>query len=44
MLFRSKVVAWYDNEMGYACRCVDMLKFMASKEAAGAKSAQAVGA
>jgi glyceraldehyde-3-phosphate dehydrogenase/erythrose-4-phosphate dehydrogenase len=42
-----KVVAWYDNEMGYACRCVDMLKFMASKEtagAAGAKSAQAVGA
>ncbi len=39
-----KVVAWYDNEMGYACRCVDMLKFMASKEPAGAKSTQAVGA
>jgi glyceraldehyde 3-phosphate dehydrogenase len=39
-----KVVAWYDNEMGYACRCVDMLKFMASKEKAGAKSTQAVGA
>lgn len=27
-----KVVAWYDNEMGYACRCVDLLAFMASKE------------
>jgi len=39
-----KVVAWYDKEMGYACRCVDMLKFMASKETAGAKSTQAVGA
>ncbi len=39
-----KVVAWYDNEMGYACRCVDMLRFMASKEQAGAKSRQAVGA
>jgi glyceraldehyde 3-phosphate dehydrogenase len=39
-----KVIAWYDNEMGYACRCVDMLKYMASKEPAGAKSTQAVGA
>jgi glyceraldehyde 3-phosphate dehydrogenase len=39
-----KVVAWYDNEMGYAARCVDMLKFMASKEKAGSKSRQAVGA
>ncbi len=27
-----KVVAWYDNEMGYAWRCVDMLKHMASRE------------
>lgn len=27
-----KVVAWYDNEMGYACRCVDLLAYMASKE------------
>jgi hypothetical protein len=32
------------TQVGYACRCVDMLKFMASKETAGAKSAQAVGA
>lgn len=27
-----KIVAWYDNEMGYACRCVDLLAYMASKE------------
>jgi glyceraldehyde 3-phosphate dehydrogenase len=27
-----KLMAWYDNEMGYACRCVDLLAFMASKE------------
>jgi glyceraldehyde 3-phosphate dehydrogenase len=39
-----KVVAWYDNEMGYAARCVDMLRYMAEKEPAGKKSKQAVGA
>lgn len=27
-----KIIAWYDNEMGYACRCVDLLAYMASKE------------
>lgn len=27
-----KVVSWYDNEMGYACRCVDLANYMASKE------------
>lgn len=27
-----KIIAWYDNEMGYAARCVDLLAFMASKE------------
>ncbi len=27
-----KVVAWYDNEMGYATRCVDMLRMMAEKD------------
>jgi glyceraldehyde 3-phosphate dehydrogenase len=27
-----KIIAWYDNEMGYACRCVDLLEYMASKE------------
>ncbi len=28
-----KVLAWYDNEMGYATRCVDMIKLMADKDA-----------
>ncbi len=27
-----KVVSWYDNEAGYANRCIDMLRFMASKD------------
>jgi glyceraldehyde 3-phosphate dehydrogenase len=27
-----KLVAWYDNEMGYAQRVVDMLAYLASKE------------
>lgn len=27
-----KIIAWYDNEMGYACRVVDLLVFMMSKE------------
>ncbi|HYE61418.1 MAG TPA: type I glyceraldehyde-3-phosphate dehydrogenase [Phycisphaerales bacterium] len=27
-----KVVSWYDNEAGYAARCVDMLKLLASKD------------
>lgn len=26
-----KVVAWYDNEWGYACRCRDLVKFIASR-------------
>ncbi len=26
-----KVVSWYDNEFGYATRCVDMVRFLASK-------------
>ncbi len=26
-----KVLAWYDNEWGYSSRCVDLLKYMASK-------------
>ena len=24
-----KIVSWYDNEMGYAVRCVDMIRMMA---------------
>ncbi|MFI4871366.1 MAG: type I glyceraldehyde-3-phosphate dehydrogenase [Phycisphaerales bacterium JB061] len=27
-----KVVSWYDNEAGYANRCVDMMRMMASKD------------
>lgn len=26
-----KVLAWYDNEWGYSCRCVDLVQFMAGK-------------
>lgn len=27
-----KVISWYDNEMGYACRCLDMIRMMAQKD------------
>ncbi|MEO0483935.1 MAG: type I glyceraldehyde-3-phosphate dehydrogenase, partial [Planctomycetota bacterium] len=27
-----KVVTWYDNEAGYATRCVDMIRMMAEKD------------
>ena len=27
-----KIVSWYDNEMGYSNRCLDMLELMASKD------------
>lgn len=33
-----KIIAWYDNEMGYACRVVDLLAYMASREHALAAS------
>lgn len=26
-----KVIAWYDNEWGYSCRCVDLAKYIANK-------------
>jgi glyceraldehyde 3-phosphate dehydrogenase len=26
-----KVLAWYDNEWGYSCRCRDLIKLFASK-------------
>ena len=27
-----KVVSWYDNEAGYAARCVDLIRYMAAKD------------
>ncbi|MFG0285354.1 MAG: type I glyceraldehyde-3-phosphate dehydrogenase [Phycisphaerales bacterium JB039] len=27
-----KVVSWYDNEAGYSARCIDMIRYMASKD------------
>jgi len=38
-----KVVCWYDNEWGYSCRVVDLIKHMAKKdaEAGGAAAAAA---
>ncbi|NJD29095.1 MAG: type I glyceraldehyde-3-phosphate dehydrogenase [Chloroflexi bacterium] len=30
-----KVIAWYDNEWGYSCRCADLLALVASRLPAG---------
>ncbi len=27
-----KVLAWYDNEWGYSCRCRDLIKFLAARQ------------
>ncbi len=27
-----KIVSWYDNEAGYAARCVDLIKYLANKD------------
>ena len=27
----AKVLAWYDNEWGYSCRCVDLVKHLAAR-------------
>jgi glyceraldehyde 3-phosphate dehydrogenase len=29
-----KIVSWYDNEFGYAARCVDMIEMMAARDGA----------
>jgi len=31
-----KVIAWYDNEWGYSCRCADLLKLVAARLPAAA--------
>ena len=36
-----KVVSWYDNEMGYSCRCLDMLRMMAEKDGIAVGAAMA---
>merc|ERR1712228_316600 len=36
-----KVVAWYDNEWGYSCRVVDLIKHMAKVDAACSRAMQA---
>jgi len=33
-----KIVSWYDNEWGYACRLADITQFVASKLRAPAAS------
>jgi len=25
-----KLVAWYDNEWGYSCKCIDLIRHMAT--------------
>jgi glyceraldehyde 3-phosphate dehydrogenase len=27
-----KLIAWYDNEFGYSCRVIDLIKYIQSKE------------
>lgn len=27
-----KLIAWYDNEYGYSCRVIDLIKFMQTKD------------
>ncbi len=31
-----KVIAWYDNEWGYSCRCADLISLVAAKMPSGA--------
>jgi glyceraldehyde 3-phosphate dehydrogenase len=34
-----KVIAWYDNEWGYSCRCADLIKMVATRLPAAAAAA-----
>jgi len=34
-----KVIAWYDNEWGYSCRCADLLSLVATKLPTGERAA-----
>jgi glyceraldehyde 3-phosphate dehydrogenase len=27
-----KLISWYDNEFGYSCRCIDLLRLLAAKD------------
>jgi len=27
-----KLVSWYDNEFGYSCRVIDLIKYMQSRD------------
>jgi glyceraldehyde 3-phosphate dehydrogenase len=27
-----KLISWYDNEMGYSCRVIDLIKYMAKQD------------
>jgi glyceraldehyde 3-phosphate dehydrogenase len=27
-----KLVSWYDNEWGYSCRVIDLIKYMAKQD------------
>ena len=33
-----KVLAWYDNEWGYSCRCADLISYVAARLPAGARN------
>ena len=33
-----KVIAWYDNEWGYSCRCADLISYIAARLPAGARN------
>jgi glyceraldehyde 3-phosphate dehydrogenase len=36
-----KVIAWYDNEWGYSCRCADLISLVASKLPSGSAAGTA---